>query len=90
MVHEMTARDRDASLETFAAELTNAAYAIALRHRTGGSWVDLELALWRVLAETVIKWELAMPRAAGQPETGNGAVRDGLDPWRGARSPFSE
>jgi hypothetical protein len=48
--------DGDAFLATFAAELTNAAYPIALRHGLGGSWVDLELDLWRVLAETVKKW----------------------------------
>jgi hypothetical protein len=48
--------DRDTFLDTFAAELTNAAYPIALRHGLGGSWVDLELDLWRVLAETVKKW----------------------------------
>ena len=44
-------------LANFAAELTNAAYPIALRHGIEGSWVDLELDLWRVLAETVKKWE---------------------------------
>src|SRR5262249_6612176 len=34
--------DRDAPLESLAAELTLAAYRIALRTRTGGTWLDLE------------------------------------------------
>jgi hypothetical protein len=63
----MNANDRpagewDTLLETFAAELTNAAYPVALLHRMGGSWVDLELDLWRVLAEMVKKWRQELPR----------------------------
>ena len=69
-VQEMTTPDRDASLETFTAELTNAAYGIALRHRRVGSWVDLELALWRVLAETVTRWGRELPPAPGQSRGG--------------------
>jgi hypothetical protein len=34
-------------LEAFAAELTRAAYRVALRGRTQGAWLDLELDLWR-------------------------------------------
>jgi hypothetical protein len=60
---DSTARDRDALLETFAAELASAAYPVALRHGTRGSWVDLELDLWRALAETVRKWGRDLPRA---------------------------
>jgi hypothetical protein len=48
--------NRDAILDTFAAELTLAAYGVVLRTRTGGTWVDLELALWRALADTVKAW----------------------------------
>ena len=48
--------DRDALLETFAAELTLAAYRVALRTRTRGTWLDLELELWRALADTVQTW----------------------------------
>jgi hypothetical protein len=44
---------RENLLESFAAELTNAAYCIALRQGMRGSWLDLELGLWKVLAETV-------------------------------------
>jgi hypothetical protein len=38
-------------IETVAAELTEAAYRVALRHRTEDSWVDLELGLQKVLSE---------------------------------------
>jgi hypothetical protein len=43
------------ALEVFAAELTAAAYCVALRHGAGDKWLDLELDLWRVLTETVRK-----------------------------------
>ena len=49
--------NRDALLETFAAELTRTAYRVALRSRTQGTWLDLELDLWRALADTVKTWE---------------------------------
>ena len=45
----------DTLLENFAAELTNAVYCIALRRGMRGSWLDLQMGLWRVLAETVKK-----------------------------------
>ena len=45
--------DRDVPLESLAAELTLAAYRVALRTRTEGTWLDLELDLWRALADTV-------------------------------------
>jgi hypothetical protein len=48
--------DRDASLQAFVAELTRAAYGVALRQKNDGSWVDLELGLWRVLEDTVRTW----------------------------------
>ena len=48
--------NRDALLETLAAELTLAAYRVALRTRTEGTWLDLELALWRTLADTARTW----------------------------------
>jgi hypothetical protein len=51
------AADRDALLDKFAAELTGAAYYIALRHGAAGTWLDLELALWRALADMVKTWE---------------------------------
>jgi hypothetical protein len=53
--------NRDALLEHFAAELTCAAYGVALRHGTAGTWVDLELDLWQALTETVKKWGWGPP-----------------------------
>jgi hypothetical protein len=52
----------DARLETFAAELTLAAYRVALRTRTQGTWLDLELDLWRALADTVKTWGRELPQ----------------------------
>ena len=43
------------ALEVFAAELTAAAYRVALRHGAGDKWLDLELDLWSVLTQTVRK-----------------------------------
>ena len=54
--------DRDALLEAFVAELTLAAYRVALRTRTQGTWLDLELDLWRALADTVKTWGRELPR----------------------------
>jgi hypothetical protein len=48
--------NRDLLLESFTAELTLAAYRVALRTRTQGTWLDLELDLWRELADTVKTW----------------------------------
>ena len=45
--------NRDTLLENFAAELTSAVYPLVLRRGMRGSWLDLELGLWRALAETV-------------------------------------
>jgi hypothetical protein len=55
--NNQTSADRYTVLQTFAAELTRAAYLVALRHNGPGSWLDLELDLWRALGETVQNWE---------------------------------
>jgi hypothetical protein len=55
--------DRSAA-ESLAAELTSAAYPVLLRGGLAGSWVDLELGLWKALTETVRKWEREPPRPA--------------------------
>jgi hypothetical protein len=52
----VAAGNRDILLENFAAELTRAAYTVALKHGMAGSWIKVELDLWRGLAETVKKW----------------------------------
>ena len=41
----------NATLEDFAAQLTRAAYCVALRHGVKDSWLDVEIELWRVLAD---------------------------------------
>jgi hypothetical protein len=55
--------NRDALLEAFAAELTLAAYRVVLRTRTQGIWLDLELDLWRALADTVKTWGRELSKA---------------------------
>jgi hypothetical protein len=55
--------DRDALLDNFAAELTRAAYHVALQHGPAGRWLDLELDLWQALADTVKEWGLKSPLA---------------------------
>jgi hypothetical protein len=54
--------NRDALLETFSVELTVAAYRVALQTRTRGTWLELELDLWRALADKVKTWEREMSR----------------------------
>jgi hypothetical protein len=65
-IHD-SARDRDNRLDDFAAELTSAVYPMVLRHGLGGSWLRVELGLWRALAETVEEWVPHRP-AAGLSE----------------------
>jgi hypothetical protein len=48
-----SAQDREIVLEDLAAELTEAAYPVALRYGVLGSSIDLELDLWRVFVETI-------------------------------------
>ena len=47
--------DWNAFLENLAAELTNAAYPVVLRHGVGEKWLDLELDLWKAMTESVKK-----------------------------------
>src|SRR5271166_3806233 len=82
------ARNRDTLLEHFAAELARAAHGVALRYRTAGTWLDLELDLWRALADTVQKWGWESPPrseaafacawGAGSPAAAPGDGRGGL------------
>ena len=46
----------DVFLENFAAELTETAYPVMLRHGAVDNWLDLELELWKRLKATVRKW----------------------------------
>lgn len=43
----------DRAAESLAAELTAAVYPVALQFGARDDWLDLELALWHVLAETI-------------------------------------
>jgi hypothetical protein len=54
---------RDTFLENFGAELAEAAYPVMLRHGAVDNWLDLELDLWKVLRETVRKWDQEWPSA---------------------------
>jgi hypothetical protein len=57
-----TCVDRDAPLDRLAAELTVAAYRVAVRTHTESTWLDLELDLWRAMADTVETWGKTWPR----------------------------
>ncbi len=57
-----SAHDFDTLLADFAAELTSAAYPVALQHGMPDSWLDLELDLWRALAKTVENRPPQLPR----------------------------
>jgi hypothetical protein len=59
--------DWDALLDNFAAELTRAAYHVALRHGVTGTWLDLQLDLWRALADTVKQWGRESPSGQVPP-----------------------
>ena len=86
---------RDNLLENFAAELTSAAYAVALRHGVEDKWLDLELELWETLKETVKKSGQEPPHfadvpfvcdwAGGQSEAVHVDGRNGPGHWRNAQ-----
>jgi hypothetical protein len=63
--HRTVVADAEQSLAALAAELTAAAYPVALRHAAGDRWLDLQLELWRVLTETVKKWTAHRPEPPG-------------------------
>jgi hypothetical protein len=51
--HRTEAAVTESGLEEFVAELTEAAYPVALRHGVRGSSIDMHLDLWRTLSRTV-------------------------------------
>ena len=63
----------DALLETFAAELTLSAYRVALQTRTRATWLELELELWKALADTVETWRRQLPLFPLSPLGGEGS-----------------
>jgi hypothetical protein len=60
--NEGPSADREAFLDNVTAELTEAAYLVALRHSGDGSWIDLKLDLWDVLTSEVHKFRRQVPR----------------------------
>src|SRR5262245_64896238 len=68
--------DCDRVRDSFAAELTEAVFPVALRYGVGDRWLDLKLDLWHVLGETVRRWARASTRGGSpcEPE----APRSGL------------
>jgi hypothetical protein len=50
--------------EDLAAELTGAVYPLVLRRGPKDRWINVELALWRALTETVEEWARRRPPAA--------------------------
>jgi hypothetical protein len=51
--HRIIVVDAEQSLAALAAELTAAAYSVALRYALGDKWLDLQLDLLRALTETL-------------------------------------
>ena len=45
----------EAAMDSFAAELTEAAFPVALHHGAGTEWLDVKLELWRALERAVRK-----------------------------------
>ena len=78
-----TSGNRNRFLEGLTAELTEAAYAVALRHEAPGSWIDLELDLWKALGDTI---QRRVTESAGQREQ-VGREAGGVGQRRYARLP---
>jgi len=60
-IKNSTSENQEACLEELAAELTDAAYRVALQHGVAGASVDLELALWHRLGDKVREWKQDLP-----------------------------
>ncbi len=59
--------DRD-PWDALAADLSDAAYQVALRHRPAGSWMSLEIEVAQALAQAVDHWKHEfLPPAAASP-----------------------
>jgi hypothetical protein len=50
-------KERSVELDNFAAELTEAAFPVALRHGVGTDWLERKLELWNAITRTVNGWE---------------------------------
>ena len=62
--------DSAGALTSFAADLTDTAYSVALRHGLRAPFIDVELALWRELRahlhQSLMSADSAGPAAVGQ------------------------
>jgi hypothetical protein len=56
------------NLDTIAAEMTDAAFAVALQHGAGQHWLELELDLWKALTDTVRKYAPDLSQAGINPD----------------------
>jgi hypothetical protein len=54
-MQEVIRTQEEARIQTFAAELTQTAYPIALKYGVRGSSLDLELEIWKALTDLVRK-----------------------------------
>ena len=54
-------RNRDIQLENFAADLTDVAYQMALRHGASERWLELEVDLWGAMTEAIEKRSCTRP-----------------------------
>ena len=60
--------DRDVRHDTLVAQLTGAAYEVALRHGVAGTWLELELDLWHALEVTASRFK-AIPTGSAIEQT---------------------
>jgi hypothetical protein len=49
-----------ADLENLAAELTEAAFPVALKRGLGREWLDVKLELWSAMTHTVQNWKSSL------------------------------
>jgi hypothetical protein len=54
--HDMTSFSRHSRQETLIADVTIAVYQLVLHEARPSNWLDLELALWRVVRNRVESW----------------------------------
>jgi hypothetical protein len=62
-----TSTGDEVRVDNVTAQLTEAAYVVALRHAGEGSWIDLKLDLWEALSDAIHKCRRESPHgSAGQ------------------------
>jgi hypothetical protein len=60
-VESFAAGAKDPVLENVAADLTDVAYRVALRHGVGDQWLELQLDLWGALTEALAQRSCSQP-----------------------------